>query len=156
MSGLAPLMTGAEATWIASAISDGDRLAAGRGTMEAEGLRARLLAIDPEIYRQAYDLVSNETLWFIHHGLYDLPRAPAFNGEFRAAWLAYRRLNERFADAVRGLAQQICAARVMSAVRASIQASAVASKASSASRLARSPRTHRTGRWCWSRTTTWR
>ncbi|HEY3142410.1 MAG TPA: trehalose-6-phosphate synthase [Acidimicrobiales bacterium] len=100
VSGLAPLMTGAEATWIASAISDGDRLAAGRGTMEAEGLRARLLAIDPETYRQAYDLVSNETLWFIHHGLYDLPRAPAFNGDFRDAWLAYRRLNERFAGAV--------------------------------------------------------
>ncbi len=46
---------------------------------QAEDLRVRLLAIDPEDYRLAYDVVSNETLWFVHHGLFDLPREPAFD-----------------------------------------------------------------------------
>ncbi|HZM29616.1 MAG TPA: trehalose-6-phosphate synthase, partial [Acidimicrobiales bacterium] len=40
------------------------------------------------------------TLWFVHHGLYDLPRTPAFGLELREAWHAYRQVNEAFADAV--------------------------------------------------------
>jgi trehalose 6-phosphate synthase len=100
VSGLGPLVADSDATWIAAAISDGDRLAAARGTLDAAGFRARLLAIEPETYRQAYDVVSNEALWFVHHGLYDLPRAPAFGREFREAWGAYRRMNARFANAV--------------------------------------------------------
>jgi trehalose 6-phosphate synthase len=68
--------------------------------MEADGFRARMLAIDPDTYRLAYDVVSNEALWFVHHGLYDLPRSPAFGPDFRAAWAAYRSMNARFADAV--------------------------------------------------------
>ncbi len=100
VSGIGPLVAGSDATWIAAAISDGDRLAAARGTLDAAGFKARLLAIDPETYRQAYDVVSNETLWFVHHGLYDLPRAPVFDCEFRRAWDAYRSMNARFANAV--------------------------------------------------------
>jgi trehalose 6-phosphate synthase len=100
VSGLGPLVAGSDATWIAAAITNGDRLAAARGALKADGFRARLLAIDPETYRQAYDLVSNETLWFVHHGLYDLPRVPAFGQDFRQAWGAYRAMNEAFADVV--------------------------------------------------------
>jgi trehalose 6-phosphate synthase len=100
VSGIGPVVASSDATWIAAAISDGDRLAAARGTLEAEGFRARLLAIDPEVYRQAYEVVSNQVLWYIHHGLYDLPRSPAFESDFRAAWGAYRSMNARFADAV--------------------------------------------------------
>jgi trehalose 6-phosphate synthase len=100
VSGLGPLVADTGATWMAAAMSEGDRRAAARGVVEADGLRARLLAIDPEIYRLAYDVVSNQTLWFVHHGLYDLPRAPVFTHDFRAAWNAYRELNGAFADAI--------------------------------------------------------
>jgi len=100
VSGLGPLVAGSDATWVAAAMSDGDREAARLGVVDAEDFRVRLLAIDAETYRLAYDLVSNQTLWFVHHGLYDLPREPSFGHDFRDAWLAYRALNDAFADAI--------------------------------------------------------
>lgn len=83
---------------MAAAMSDGDRVAATRGAVEAHGLRARLVDIAPETYRLAYDVVSNQTLWYVHHGLYDLPSQPVFTTEFRRAWNAYRELNTAFAE----------------------------------------------------------
>ncbi|HEX4866893.1 MAG TPA: trehalose-6-phosphate synthase [Acidimicrobiales bacterium] len=100
VSGIAPLIGGTDATWLAAAMGQGDRVAAERGVVEADGLRVRLLSIDPETYRLAYDVVSNGVLWFAHHGLWDLTREPAFDSAWPAAWDAYRRLNHTFADAV--------------------------------------------------------
>ena len=100
VSGLAPLVTDTEAVWIAAAISDGDREAATRGVVEAEGFKVRLLSIDPDVYRAAYDVVCNATLWFLHHALYDLSRRPRFDTRFREAWDAYRQVNRAFAAAV--------------------------------------------------------
>ncbi len=100
VSGIGAVVSDADATWMAAAMSDGDREAARRGTIEAEGFRARMLAIDPETYRQAYDVISNQALWFVHHGLYDLPRAPNFGREFREAWSAYRKMNNEFATLI--------------------------------------------------------
>jgi trehalose 6-phosphate synthase len=100
VSGLAPLVTGTDATWIAAAMSDGDRQAATQGVVEAEGFRVRSLALDAGAYRMAYDVVCNATLWFLHHGLYDLARRPRFDLRFREAWQAYREVNAAFADVV--------------------------------------------------------
>lgn len=100
VSGLGPLVANTNATWMAAAMSEADRLAAGGGVVEAHGLRARLLAVDPEVYRLAYDVVSNQALWFVYHGLYDLPRTPVFGRDFRAAWNAYRQMNATFANAI--------------------------------------------------------
>jgi trehalose 6-phosphate synthase len=100
VSGLGPLVANTGATWMAAAMSESDRVAAARGVVEAHGLRARLLAVDPETYRLAYDVVSNQALWFVHHGLYDLPRTPVFTREFRTAWSAYRQMNATFANAI--------------------------------------------------------
>ena len=93
VSGIGPLVAGTDATWMAAAITDGDREAAAQGVVEADGFRVRLLAIDPETYRLAYDVVSNEVLWFAHHGLWDLPRQPAFDRRWADAWEAYRQVN---------------------------------------------------------------
>jgi len=100
VSGIAPLVDGTGATWLAAAITEGDRVAAERGLVEADGLRVRLLSLDPEVFRLAYDEVSNGVLWFAHHGLWDLTREPAFDAEWPEAWEAYRTLNHAFADAV--------------------------------------------------------
>jgi trehalose 6-phosphate synthase len=100
VSGLAPLVTGTDTVWIAAAISDGDREAATRGVVDAEGFRVRLLEIDPGTYRAAYDVVCNATLWFLHHGLYELARRPRFDTHFREAWECYREVNRAFAAAV--------------------------------------------------------
>ncbi len=105
VSGLAPLVEEGHARWIAAALSDGDRAAAlGGGTTagrtSAEGLSVDLLAVDPDDLQQAYDVISNQTLWFLHHGLYDLTREPAYDPGWWDAWAAYRRVNEAFARAV--------------------------------------------------------
>jgi trehalose 6-phosphate synthase len=100
VSGLRPVVAGTGATWIAAAMSDGDREAAAKGVIDADDMRVHLLALDREAYRLANDVMSTQVLWFVHHGLYDLPRTPAFGRDLRDAWLAYRHVNEAFADAV--------------------------------------------------------
>ncbi len=100
MSGVGPVVAAAGATWIAVALSEGDRQAARAGTVEAEGFRTRLIDIDADDLRMAYDVVSNATLWFLHHGLWDLSRRPRFDDRWFEAWAAYRRFNRRMADAI--------------------------------------------------------
>jgi trehalose 6-phosphate synthase len=106
VSGIGPLVAGTSTTWIAAAISDGDRAAAASGVVEHEGFRVRLLAADPEEYRLAYDVVSNQVLWFAHHGLWDRAHEPAFDRTWDEAWEAYRAVNRRFADAVAEVAPE--------------------------------------------------
>ena len=101
VSGLAPLVRGTSTAWIAAAITDADRAAAGHGLTDAEGFRVRVLAVDPDDFAASYDTVSNEALWFAHHGLFDPVYAPAWpSGWVEGPWAAYRRVNEAFADAV--------------------------------------------------------
>jgi len=100
VSGLAPLVVGTDAMWIAAALSDGDRAAAAEGVIEAEDMRVRTLAIDPTVLGQAYDIVCNATLWFLYHGLHDLSRRPLIDDGWRQAWDSYRAYNEAFAEVV--------------------------------------------------------
>jgi trehalose 6-phosphate synthase len=110
VSSLGPLVAGTGALWVAAAMSDEDRAAADDGAggdlVEAEGFRVRSLAIDPALFRQAYNVVSNATLWFVHHGLYDLPRQPRFDRRWRQAWEGYRAVNRLFAEAVSDVAPE--------------------------------------------------
>jgi trehalose 6-phosphate synthase len=100
VSSLAPLVRDLGASWFAAAITDVDREAAARGMVESEGFRFRSLAVDRDAYRMAYDVVSNATLWFLHHGLFDVARRPRFDREWWEAWDAYRDVNRVFARAV--------------------------------------------------------
>ncbi|MBV8961396.1 MAG: trehalose-6-phosphate synthase [Actinobacteria bacterium] len=97
---LGPAIAGRGATWIASAITDEDREAAAGGDVEAEGFRLRQLVPDDADYRMYYDVIANGTLWFMHHGLYDLPRRPLLNRYWHEAWEGYRRVNHAFAEMV--------------------------------------------------------
>lgn len=63
----------------------------------------RMLDIDPTVYDAAYNGIANSVLWFTHHHLYDIPREPVFDAEFRRRWDAYVAYNEAFA---RALAQE--------------------------------------------------
>jgi len=100
VSSLGPLVRNTGALWLAAAMSDADRAAATREVVDAEGFRVRSLAIDATQYRMAYDVVSNSTLWFLHHGLFDLSRRPRLDRRWREAWDAYRAVNRAFARAV--------------------------------------------------------
>ena len=99
VSGIGPLVAGTDTIWIAAAMSAADRAAAADGVVDAEGFRARLLDIDPEIFRRSYDVVCNATLWFAYHGLWDLPRRPRFDRRWAEAWVSYREVNRLFAEA---------------------------------------------------------
>ncbi|MCU1358381.1 MAG: otsA [Acidimicrobiales bacterium] len=101
VSGLGPLVRGTATTWVAAAMSDGDRAAASVGVADAEGFRVRLLAFDPDDWAAHYDTVCNEALWFAHHGLFDPVYEPAWpRGWVEGAWAAHRRVNHGFADAL--------------------------------------------------------
>lgn len=106
-TGLRPLL-GEGTTWVAAAISDADRavVRSGGGRVEADGLAVRMLAVDPDVYRLAYDVVANATLWFLHHGLWDLPRRPSFDRHWFEAWDAFRSFNAEFAEAVAEIAAE--------------------------------------------------
>lgn len=103
VSGLLPLIEGTDATWVACAMTDADRRAAEQGLV-AGGLRSVMVTPPPEQYAMAYDVVSNATLWFLHHGLFDLTRRPVFGARWREAWQAYRAFNQAFAAATAEIA----------------------------------------------------
>jgi len=97
---LHPLLEGSGATWVACAMSDADRQAADAGLMSQPGLELVTVRPDPGVYRMAYDVVSNSTLWFCHHHLFDLVRRPRSGARWTEAWDAYRSLNSSFASTV--------------------------------------------------------
>ena len=86
--------------WVAAAMTDDDRAAAAAGSTALPDISLQLLALDPRQHRLHYDVVSNATLWFLHHGLFDLPRRPRFDERFLEAWDAYVAVNQAFADRV--------------------------------------------------------
>ena len=101
MSALAPLLTGhADARWVAAASSDDDGAAVRAGAATVDELDLRLLDIDARELRLHRDGFCNSTMWFLHHGLFDLVRRPRFDSRFREAWSAHISVSEQFADAI--------------------------------------------------------
>jgi trehalose 6-phosphate synthase len=89
-----------DVTWVASAISAGDRAHAGE-TLDQETHRLRLVAHDPQAYDWYYNVVANPMLWFIHHSLWELAYTPNVDAAFHNAWeKGYAAVNAGFADAV--------------------------------------------------------
>ncbi|MEV7523159.1 trehalose-6-phosphate synthase [Streptomyces sp. NPDC091371] len=98
VSGLsAALAEQPEALWICAALSEADREAVRRGVTEPG---VRMLDIDPAVYDDAYNGIANSVLWFTHHHLYDVPREPVFDAEFRRRWSSYSDYNRAFAAAL--------------------------------------------------------
>ncbi len=101
VSGLGPMVRDTATTWVAAAMTPGDRVVAERGITTADGFRVRLLDFDGDTWRSHYDTVCNEALWFAHHGLFDPVYDPSWPpGWVDGPWAAHRRVNERFAEAV--------------------------------------------------------
>ncbi len=108
VAALGPALAGKGGTWVAAAISDGDRVAARRVARAGRrrridllqgSVQLRSLLIDPRQYQSFYNRVSNRTLWFLQHYLFDVPRHPRFDVGFRNAWRNYRDVNHAFAAA---------------------------------------------------------
>ncbi|MDA8355389.1 MAG: trehalose-6-phosphate synthase [Actinomycetota bacterium] len=97
---LRSLLAGTDTTWIAAAMTPADQMASAAGLMSGDGIRVVAVEPDVELYRMAYDLIANATLWYCHHHLFDLPRRPVLDRRWHEAWEAYRALNVLFAEAV--------------------------------------------------------
>jgi trehalose 6-phosphate synthase len=101
-SALSPLLVDGDedVRWVAAALTKDDRAALAAGEAHVPGLDLALLDVDPDRVRLHYYVVSNGTLWFLYHGMFDLVRRPRFDDHFHEAWAGYVDVNERFAAAV--------------------------------------------------------
>ncbi|MEU0030274.1 trehalose-6-phosphate synthase [Streptomyces sp. NPDC006335] len=97
VSGLSAIGPEADALWVCSALSDGDREAVRQGVGE-DGVR--MLPIPADVHADAYNGIANSVLWFVHHLLYQTPLEPSFDAEFRRQWASYETYNRAFAEAL--------------------------------------------------------
>ncbi|MDQ3690993.1 MAG: trehalose-6-phosphate synthase [Chloroflexota bacterium] len=93
-------------TWIAAAMSDGDRRAAAdprllRQAAGDDAVRLRFASVDRSVYEQAYNVIANPLLWFLQHQMWNLPERPVIDAATMRAWeRGYVALNDAFATAV--------------------------------------------------------
>jgi trehalose 6-phosphate synthase len=95
-------------TWIAAAMSDGDRRAATDTKLldraaadDQQDVRLRFATVDRSVYEQAYNVIANPFLWFLQHQMWNLPERPVIDAALMRAWeRGYVALNESFAKAV--------------------------------------------------------
>jgi trehalose 6-phosphate synthase len=106
VTALRSLVSHHDVTWIASAISDEDRVVASEGLLEetardGSSYRLRLVAHDLHAYDWYYNVVANPTLWFLQHYLWNLAAQPNLDHGLHGAWEhGYVAVNRGFADAV--------------------------------------------------------
>jgi trehalose 6-phosphate synthase len=109
VTALRSLVSHHDVTWIASAITDEDRAVVREGRSEpfeetardGSPYALRLVAHDEQAYDWFYNVVSNPTLWFAQHYLWNLGYGPEWDHALHRAWEnGYRIVNEGFADAV--------------------------------------------------------
>jgi len=111
VTALRSLVTQHDVTWIASAMSDEDRAVVSEASgyaideraRDGSPFRLRLVAHEPTAYDWFYNVVSNPTLWFLQHYLWNLAHAPDVDSGLHHAWEeGYIAVNAAFADAVLG------------------------------------------------------
>src|SRR3954452_14466373 len=97
-----------DVTWIASAMTDEDRVVSGENggaafaetSREGSPYRLRLVAHDPSAYDWYYNVVANPTLCCLQHFMWGLPYAPDIDLGLHNAWFnGYVPVNEGFAAA---------------------------------------------------------
>jgi len=98
-----------DVTWVASAMSEEDRVVAEEAGGEAieetarggASYRLRLVAHDPSAYDWYYNVIANPMLWFIQHYLWGLASDPDVDHGLHHAWNeGYVAVNRAFAGAV--------------------------------------------------------
>ncbi len=93
-------------TWVASAMTDGDR----RAAVEAEGgtvkvpdyeIYVRFVSVPQPVYQRHYYVICNPLLWFIQHYMWNTPRTPNIGRVVYEAWEnGYVPTNQAIADAI--------------------------------------------------------
>jgi len=108
VTALRQALRGLPVTWIAAAVTEGDR----RGTSDLDRiyralaeeipeLEVRLVAARRAVYEAAYGIIANPLLWFLQHQLWNLPETPMIDARTMRAWNGgYVALNRAFGEAV--------------------------------------------------------
>ena len=106
--GLVTALTGlarqARTTWVACALTEGDRVW-GHGQIdvleEGEPVEIKFLTPPEESYEGYYNVIANPLLWFLQHSMWDIPRSPIINRSTWQAWEeGYVEVNRLFAHAI--------------------------------------------------------
>jgi trehalose 6-phosphate synthase len=109
VTALRSLVSHHDVTWVASAMSDEDRVVAAEAggaavderARDGSPFRLRLVAHDTSSYDWFYNVVANPMLWFLQHYLWELAYTPSIDIALQNAWdEGYARVNEGFAEAV--------------------------------------------------------
>jgi trehalose 6-phosphate synthase len=100
-----------EVTWVATAMTEGDRVALKEAQQHNDGLlisplrgqkmQLRYVAISKSAYRKHYEGFSNQVLWFLQHYLYNPTEDSAVARRIQDAWTnGYCVANQAIAEAV--------------------------------------------------------
>ena len=100
-----------EVTWVAMAMTEGDRIAQKEAQKNNDGLmqsplrgqkmQLRYVAVSKAAYRKHYESISNQVLWFLQHYLYNPNEDTAITRRMQDAWInGYCVANRAIADAV--------------------------------------------------------
>ncbi len=107
-------------TWVAAAMSEGDRRAAADPKLLRDvgggddQVRLRFASVERSVYEAAYNVVANPFLWFLQHQMWNLPERPVIDAALMRAWeRGYVALNEAFAKAVLAQARSDRSPRIM-------------------------------------------
>jgi trehalose 6-phosphate synthase len=106
-------------TWLAAALSEGDRRGAAHPDLIDRALpdqqvRLRFVAVDRPAYDGAYSVIANPLLWFLQHQLWNLSERPSIDAATLRAWeTGYVAVNRAVARALLHLAGDDEAPRIM-------------------------------------------
>src|SRR3954465_1620428 len=109
VTALRSFVTHHDVTWIASVMSEGDRIVAERPggaafeetARNGSTFRLRLVWHPLQAYDWYYNVVANPVLWFAQHSLWGLGESPAWDRGLPNAWAnGYVAVNENFARVV--------------------------------------------------------
>ncbi len=108
VTALSSLSKYVELDWIASAMGEGDRLAARRAqggrfkvALADESLYLHFVVSPRNVYHKYYSIFCNPLLWFLQHYMWNSPRTPNIDHVVYDAWEnGYVPVNQAFAQAV--------------------------------------------------------
>jgi trehalose 6-phosphate synthase len=93
-------------TWIASAMTDGDRVAARQADGELlhipdNEIGIKFVTVPQSVYQRHYYVLCNPLLWFLQHFMWNTPRTPNIGRAVYEAWESgYIPVNEAIAESI--------------------------------------------------------
>lgn len=93
-------------TWVAAAMTEGDRRAAAdprliERALPGDEVRLRFVSVERPVFDAAYNTIANPLLWFLQHQMWNLPERPLIDAGVMRAWEnGYVPLNDAFARAL--------------------------------------------------------